>query len=51
MEWTGDVRATQLLIQQVAPLMFSMAINVASVMATIPPSSDWAKFIISLSPL
>ena len=48
MMWTGDVCGTQFLIQQVS--LDVQRGNVASVMATIPPSSDWAKFI-SLPPL
>ena len=48
MERTGDVRATQFLIQHVS--LDVQRGNVASVMATIPPSSDWAEFI-SLPPL
>lgn len=48
MEQTGDVRATQFLIQQVS--IDVQRGNVASVMAIIPPPSDWAEFI-SLPPL
>ena len=47
MKRTGDVRATQFLIQQVS--LDVQCGNVASVIATIPPSSDWAEFI-SLPP-
>ena len=48
MERIGDVHATRFLIQQVS--LDIQHGNVASVMATIPPSSDWAEFI-SLPPL
>ena len=42
MEWSGDNRATQVLIQKVA--IDVQRGNTASVMATIPSSQDWAEF-------
>ena len=42
MEESGDNRATQFLIQKVA--INVQRGNAASVMATIPPTRDWAKF-------
>ena len=43
MERTGDSRATQFLIQRIS--IDVQRGNVASVMATIPHSGDWAEFI------
>ena len=43
MERTGDLRVTQFLIQKVS--IDVQHNNVASMIATTPPSSDWAEFI------